>query len=207
MPMKSPLFLQMNLNNAADESDLHSETAVTPEETTTTNDNIRVCIMNEGFTSEKHQNISITSDVILHLTFKDRTVQYPAGEIIDLTADDFTQNGDSAELSAENDQAITVLSLNRNCGHPSYCGHLRIIRTEEMLYLINIISLEDYLKGVVPSEMPASYHSEALKAQAVCARSYAISALQNPKYDFADLNDSTSCQVYMNQVTDGSTVI
>ena len=97
---------------------------------------------------------------------------------------------------------MTILSINRSCGNPSYSGRLQIMRSKDALFLINILPTETYLKGVVPSEMPASYHLEALKAQAVCARSYALSAVKNPKYDFADLNDSTSCQVYMNQGTD-----
>lgn len=82
---------------------------------------------------------------------------------------------------------------------------LRVDRAGDSLYLVNILPVEEYLKGVVPSEMPASYASEALKSQTVCARSYAFTAIQNPKYSFADLNDSTACQVYMNQNTDPRT--
>ena len=42
---------------------------------------------------------------------------------------------------------------------------------------VNIIGLEEYLYGVVPSEMPKSYDAEALKAQAVAARTYAMTKL------------------------------
>lgn len=52
------------------------------------------------------------------------------------------------------------------------------MRSKDALFLINILPTETYLKGVVPSEMPAFYHLEALKAQAVCARSYALSAVK-----------------------------
>src|SRR5262249_25439356 len=48
-----------------------------------------------------------------------------------------------------------------------------IIAFNHAVTLINVLDLEDYLPGVVPSEMPANWYFEALKAQAVAARSYA----------------------------------
>jgi len=53
-------------------------------------------------------------------------------------------------------------------------GSLEIICFGNSVSVINLLDLEEYLLGVVPSEMPASWHQEALKAQAVAARSYAI---------------------------------
>ena len=68
------------------------------------------------------------------------------------------------------------------------------------LVLINELYLEDYLKKVVPSEMPASYEKEALKAQAVCARTYAYRQIQGNAYGQygAHVDDSTNFQVYNN---------
>lgn len=54
-----------------------------------------------------------------------------------------------------------------------YRGSLELIKLGGVVTVINLLDLEDYLLGVVPSEMPASWHPEALKAQAVAARSYA----------------------------------
>jgi peptidoglycan hydrolase-like amidase len=54
-----------------------------------------------------------------------------------------------------------------------YGGVLEILSLGGRITLINLLDLEDYLCGVVPAEMPASWHLEALKAQAVAARSYA----------------------------------
>ena len=166
---------------------------------------IRVCIMNDDFSSEAHKNLRLTSDAAWQLTFHNKVIQYPADEVVELNIDDFSEDGETAEAVPENHHFMTILSINRSCGNPSYSGRLQIMRSKDALFLINILPTETYLKGVVPSEMPASYHLEALKAQAVCARSYALSAVKNPKYDFADLNDSTSCQVYMNQGTDTQT--
>lgn len=54
-----------------------------------------------------------------------------------------------------------------------YRGGLDISTQNGSLQVVNILGLEDYLKGVVPSEMPSSWPMEALKAQAISARSYA----------------------------------
>ena len=64
------------------------------------------------------------------------------------------------------------------------------------------IELEEYVKGVIAGEMPASFEIEALKAQAVAARSYAISRVNqfresgNPNHPEAELCDSVHCQVW-----------
>lgn len=61
---------------------------------------------------------------------------------------------------------------------------------------VNIIGLEEYLYGVVPSEMPKSYDAEALKAQAVAARTYAMTKLGAHTGSGYQLCDTTACQVY-----------
>jgi stage II sporulation protein D len=64
---------------------------------------------------------------------------------------------------------------------------------------INILPLEEYLRSVVPNEMPASWHLDALKAQAVAARSYAINTQRQRKWGDApyDLVSDTRDQVYV----------
>lgn len=65
------------------------------------------------------------------------------------------------------------------------------------LTVVNLVDLEDYIKGVLPYEMSASWPLEALKAQAVCARSYAITSenKHDAMYHF-DVCNGTDCQVY-----------
>ena len=67
------------------------------------------------------------------------------------------------------------------------------------------IPLETYVAKVVASEMPSSFHIEALKAQAVAARTYAVAKMQskqNPaQHPLAPLCDSTHCQVYSPDIT------
>ncbi len=81
-------------------------------------------------------------------------------------------------------------------GAAEYRGSARFLRTDAGLTVINYVDIEDYLKGVVPGEMPSSWPEEALKAQAVCARNYAISNWNKfSKYGF-NLDDTTQSQVY-----------
>nr|WP_202943894.1 SpoIID/LytB domain-containing protein [Natranaerobius thermophilus] len=60
----------------------------------------------------------------------------------------------------------------------------------------NVVGLEDYLKSVVPSETYSSWDIEALKAQAVASRTYAIYSQQNNNYNDFDLTDCQNSQVY-----------
>ena len=76
--------------------------------------------------------------------------------------------------------------------------NLITMRSRKGWVIVNEVPLEEYLRFVVPSEMPASYALEALKAQAVCARTYAVWQMQEyayPEYE-AHVDDSTSYQVY-----------
>lgn len=79
-----------------------------------------------------------------------------------------------------------------------YYGTMETRWYTEGYAVVNSVPFETYLYAVVPSEMPSSYAPEALKAQAVCARSYAY--IQLMRADLAaygaHINDSTSYQVY-----------
>jgi len=64
------------------------------------------------------------------------------------------------------------------------------------LTVVNVVPIEDYLEGVLPSEMPVSFHMEALKAQAVVARTYALHELGRHASEGFDLCSTYHCQVY-----------
>lgn len=77
-----------------------------------------------------------------------------------------------------------------------YRGKLLIKNINGSLTVINDIPIEEYIRGVVPSEMPSSWEYEALKAQAIAARSFAIANLgKQAKYGY-DLKDNTEDQAY-----------
>jgi SpoIID/LytB domain protein len=90
-----------------------------------------------------------------------------------------------------------------------YRGALRGVRTSTTtMATVNFLSMEDYLRGVVPRESPSWFHAEALKAQAVAARSYsAFKRADAPATAQWDICDSTQCQVYGGRTLySGSTV-
>lgn len=106
------------------------------------------------------------------------------------------------------DANIRVLLLSENGGiyHADreldkiFAGELQFYEEEEGIVIVNELPLEEYLRWVVPSEMPSSYAQEALKAQAVCTRTYAVWQMKEyayPQYE-AHVDDSTSYQVYHN---------
>src|SRR3954454_14104259 len=77
----------------------------------------------------------------------------------------------------------------------AYRGRITIDVVEGKLRAVNVLPLEQYLYGVVPSEMPSSWSPEALKAQAVAARSYALATRQLGA-PFDVFNDTRS-QMYL----------
>lgn len=88
-----------------------------------------------------------------------------------------------------------------------YRGSLEFYRTDQGMAIINELPLEEYLYAVVPSEMPSYYPIEALKAQAVCARTYAFRFILHaglPAFG-AHLDDTTSYQVYHNIAENSAT--
>ena len=85
------------------------------------------------------------------------------------------------EISPSSTNSFTIDQIQTARGNvaTTYRGSLLVQPKNGKLLLINILEMEDYLKGVVPSEMPASWEMEALKAQAVAARSYAYGQLKS----------------------------
>jgi len=81
-------------------------------------------------------------------------------------------------------------------GYKWYGGFEYRRSTGGNINVINVVDLDDYIKGVLPYEMNASWPLEALKAQAVCARTYALLQTKHyASYRF-DVCNTTDCQVY-----------
>ena len=78
----------------------------------------------------------------------------------------------------------------------AYAGRLRLIQQAAGLLVINHLPLEDYIASVVGSEMPSSWNLEALKAQAVAARSYALAHMARPPSQHWHLGNTTRWQAY-----------
>lgn len=104
-------------------------------------------------------------------------------------------------MSGNSENRLYLLSAKREDYVPSYRGGLILRCNQEGIYIVNELPLEEYLYQVVPSEMPASYPEEALKSQAILARTYGAAYIENPALEayHADVDDTTSFQVYAKQ--------
>lgn len=106
---------------------------------------------------------------------------------------------DSEKTRIEKDR-ITIRTLDSNsyiCVKQKwYKGTIHIINNNGNMTVINDVGIEDYVRGVTPAEMPSSWNMEALKAQAIAVRSYAIANLGKHASQGFDLLDSTMDQVY-----------
>ena len=80
-------------------------------------------------------------------------------------------------------------------GRP-YAGRLRLIREAQELLVVNHLPLETYVASVVGAEMPSGWNTEALRAQAVAARSYALAHMARPASRHWHLGDTTRWQAY-----------
>ena len=168
-------------------------------------EDIRVLIKTSDYADILHTEVTLTAD-------SDFLMQYGSAENVQeelfSKGDKITIDMDSKYFVGERISIaaavltgrIQLLSVNRSQGTPSYRGHIELLRTAEGIAVVNELPLEEYLFSVVPSEMPASYPLEALKAQAICARTYAYGHMLRagyPRYG-AHVDDSTSYQVYNN---------
>lgn len=91
---------------------------------------------------------------------------------------------------------LGVTGLKRAGKQALYHGAFELVKNNNNTFnLVNMIEVEEYLKGVVPNEMPVSFGLEALKAQSVAARNYVLSprTKASPNYDVVD---SVASQVY-----------
>ena len=78
----------------------------------------------------------------------------------------------------------------------AYGGLFRVLRAADGFQVVNHLSLESYISSVVGGEMPSTWKMEALKAQAVAARSYAMAHMARPADQHWHLGDTTRWQNY-----------
>lgn len=162
---------------------------------------IRVLIKTSNFASNFHNTVTITCDANYKVYKNDSEYsEYPPGEQVTFKTEDL-ENGQMVRIEPEIlSGKVTICSIERNQGMPQYSGTIELYKREEGIVVINEVLLEEYLYKVVPSEMPSYYEEQALMAQAICARTYAYTKMQNAglKDLGAHLDDSTSFQVYNN---------
>ena len=170
-----------------------------------TMESIRVLIKNNGFSGNAHEEVKISCDTDFTITYgkaeEEKTDSFKAGETVDIEKNsDYFKGQRVVVKPTVLSGKIKLLHLNRSQGVPEYRGSIELTLEDGEIYVVNEVLLEEYLYSVVPSEMPASYPAEALKAQAVCARTYAYAKMLHSPLAWygAHVDDSTSYQVYNN---------
>ena len=107
-------------------------------------------------------------------------------------------------ISSRDGSFIEINGLKRKGTQAAYRGIIELVRSSKDISkfsIVNVLSLKNYLRGVVPNEMPVRFGLEPLKAQTVAARNYAITP-RVKAYEEFDLCDSVACQVYFGANTE-----
>lgn len=160
-------------------------------------ENIAVLIKNNDYTSINHSKVTVSSKSgIIVKTYNNTTKVKTTKEINSISVDSKDEFNRMVITGADS-SLLLIDSLNR-CKGVSYYGSITVIKTDKGLVMVNTLPLEKYLYGVLTSEMPASFGKEAYRAQAICARTYAMEKMSDYRYKEygAALDDSTTYQVY-----------
>lgn len=91
--------------------------------------------------------------------------------------------------------ATTLQLVSKPSLYDTYRGTLTLILGASSAAVVNTVGLDDYVRGVAPVEMPSTWPREALRAQVIAARSYAVRHL-HPSTGSFDVYDDTRSQVY-----------
>lgn len=163
-------------------------------------ENVRVLLLSDDQT-EYRADITVSSDMPYTITCGEQTETKAENEIV--TASNYLKDVEDTTLKIQPNEGGTIkfVGADGTKSTVGYEGTLEIRRYDEGYVVVNVLSVEKYLYGVISSEMSSSFESEALKAQAVCARSYVY--MQLLKGDYAQfgahIDDSTNYQVYNKQ--------
>lgn len=169
-------------------------------------DNIRVIIKTNGFKDIFFTETTFSADSVIQVEYGEESLQISPGESFTVNTDSELFQSGRVKLVSKGSE-IRFDSITRGVGTPAYGGSIELVKCDEGIVVINEVNIEDYLKKVVPSEMPSGFNIEALKCQAVCARSYAYTELSNNYYSAygAHIDDSIQFQVYNNSARSDST--
>lgn len=176
---------------------------------------VRVGIGDSGFRNYDYSEINIFATGEMQvLDGQVKIISVPANETINvkLQSDMFTisKNNEVVEqvkgpvrFVCKNGR-LGVRNLKRAGSQALYRGEFELAKNNKRVgrfHVVNVLEVEDYLKGVVPNEMPVAFGLEALKAQSVAARNYVLSP-RVKAYQAFDVVDSVASQVYFGANTE-----
>ncbi|MCD8039019.1 MAG: SpoIID/LytB domain-containing protein [Lachnospiraceae bacterium] len=170
------------------------------DEESALSDSIRVLIKTDDFGGIYHDELKVVCEEGLVACCGSNWVEYTPGEECIVNSESFRDAEDFLiTLTGNNGAPLCIANLKRSAD-ASYRGSLECRLTAEGIVVINELKVEEYLYGVVPSEMQSSYPHEALKAQAISARTYTYYHKKSYAYPewSAHVDDSTAFQVYKN---------
>jgi stage II sporulation protein D len=145
----------------------------------------------------KQQTLAAVPSLVLQATDANSAYLLKRDDITSTTAAQaplshyfFNSTNQKVWITAEGQEKITI----KEKSNRSYRGSMELSQYNGKMALINELPFEQYLYGVVGSEMATGWPQEALKAQAVAARTYALT--RGMAYKIANISDSTTDQVY-----------
>ena len=177
---------------------------------------VRVAITGNSFKPLTYNQISIIATADYALYYKNsarQIVKFDKGDIADVqykygkftikTGNKIVARGLKGTLVFDCPTGLLgVEYLQRKGKQALYHGTFELTpKNDCRFFLVNVLSLQNYLRGVVPNEMPAKFGLEALKAQAVAARNYVLMP-RNRAFEEFDVDDSVSSQVYFGANTE-----
>ncbi len=158
---------------------------------------VRIRLTTSDYSSEYHTSLVLSCEQTFQLETANKAQIFTGGQTVTVTREHpFFKEG-SIRVSTEGG-ILQIDSIAHRNQVNTYPGVLDLYLTEYGIIIVNELPLEEYVKRVVPSEMPASYGAEAARLQSVCARTYAYQKLVTAQIDTygAIANDSTDYQVY-----------
>ena len=161
---------------------------------------IRVAIKTSSYKSHYHEKIVINSDAGMTVTQNGVASPVAAGQKLEYDINNPQLQVGRIIIAPTEGGKIYIDNVKRGYKNPAYRGTIELTLQNEGIVVVNELTIDEYLYSVVPSEMPVGYGVEALKVQAVCARTYAYIHVKNSTLSHlgAHVDDSTSYQVYNN---------
>lgn len=147
-----------------------------------------------GSYKNESEGISALSNVKKKFSY-DKASLYYSKKLIDVvgTKKLVSYNTSDGDFFVKQDSDESILTVN---GKKYRNGIGLIFSPNSNFTIVNIVQIDDYLYGVLPKEMNGKWHVEALKAQAVAARNFALVNIDKHKKYGYDLCATTNCQVY-----------
>jgi len=167
-------------------------------------DKIRVLLSTKENDDYKHDNVQLISTEEYNMLYNGKTTVLSKEQLWDAKAFAWSKDASTIKFIPKEDSTLKILTLEKQGNNPKYKGTIEVTKEDGAFNVVNELLVEDYIAGVIPSEMPTSYGIEATKVQAVAARTYALSSKRTSKYIRygAQIDDTTDSQVYNNVEAD-----